>query len=155
MVRPIAILVSAAALTACASQLGSGFHLPQGDPVRGRQAFVELRCNSCHELAGVEPPLIRMKNPVALGGQTARVKTYGDLVTAIVNPSHRLAGGYPPEQVSIEGESLMALIFLNEVITVQQLIDIVAFLQQEYEFVPPPIGLYSDVYPATEPELEL
>jgi hypothetical protein len=75
------------------------------------------------------------------------VKTYGDLVTSIVNPSHRLARGYPREEVSTDGVSLMSWVFLNEVITVQQLIDIVAFLQDEYEFVPPPIRSSWDVYP--------
>jgi hypothetical protein len=146
--RTIAISFLAAALTACASQVGTGFHLPQGDPDRGRDAFVALRCNSCHELARIEPPLIRVQNPVALGGRTERVQTYGDLVTSIVNPSHRIARGYPPEQVSTGGQSLMAKVLLNDVMTVQQLVDLVALLQQAYEFVPPPVRPYEYVYPA-------
>jgi hypothetical protein len=146
--RAIAILVAAALLTACASQLGTGFHLPPGDPDRGREAFVELRCNSCHELAGIELARIRMEYPVALGGPTTRVQTYGDLVTSIVNPSHRIARGYPPERVSAGGESLLAKVFLNDLMTVQQLVDVVALLLQAYEFVPPPIRPYEYVYPA-------
>jgi hypothetical protein len=134
-------------LQACATEAGPGFHLPEGDVDRGREAFVGLRCNACHEIEGVERPTIASANPVALGGHTARVKTYGDLVTSIVNPSHRLARGYPREEVSTDGVSLMSWVFLNEVITVQQLIDIVAFLQDEYEFVPPPIRSSWDVYP--------
>ena len=148
MTRAIAILVLAAILTACASLVGTGFHFPQGNPDRGREAFVELRCNSCHRLPGIEPARISVENPIALGGQTARVRTYGDLMTSIVNPSHRIAGGYPPEQVSIGGQSLMAKVFLNEVMTVQQVVDLVALLQQAYEFVPPPIEPYDYVYPA-------
>jgi hypothetical protein len=45
----------------------------------------------------------------------------------------------------------MSLIGLNEVMTVQQLVDLAAFLQTEYEVVPPPIRL-EDVYELEEGE---
>ena len=72
---------------------------------------------------------------VELGGQVTKVRTYGELVTSIINPSHRLAWGQPREQVSQDGESLMRV--YNEVMTVQQLIDLVALLQSRYEVVIP------------------
>jgi hypothetical protein len=59
------------------------------------------------------------------------VRNYGQLVTALVNPSHEVAKGYPPEVVAPGGVSLMA--DANDVMTVQQLIDLVAFLQSKYE----------------------
>ena len=63
-----------------------------------------------------------------------RIKTYGDLVTAIVNPSHNLAKGYTPSLVAQDGKSRMTV--YNDVMTVSQLIDIVAFLQAHYELQP-------------------
>jgi hypothetical protein len=84
---------------------------------------------------------------VTLGGEVTRVKTYGELVTSIINPSHRLAQGYPTEEVSAAGESLMALAYLNDVMTVQQLIDLVAFLQARYEVRPPAYDADWYLYP--------
>jgi hypothetical protein len=145
------MVFAAAALQACATEWGGrGVHLPQGDAVRGREAFVELRCHVCHEIEGFAPPTpIVAATRVMLGGQTARIKTYGDLVTSIANPSHRFARGYPPEAIAVDGMPLMSLIHLNEVMTVQQLIDLVAFLQTVYEVVPPPIRL-DEVYPSDD-----
>jgi hypothetical protein len=146
----LTIVFSAAALQACATDWGRGVHLPQGDADRGRQAFVDLRCPACHEIAGFDPPpSIVARTRVMLGGQTARIKTYGDLVTSIANPSHRLARGYPPETVTVDGVPLMSLIYLNDVMTVQQLVDLVAFLQTDYEVAPPPIRP-DEVYPSEQ-----
>ena len=152
--RLIAITVLGAALQACAAEWGPGFHLPDGDAERGREAFVALRCHVCHTIEGFDPPspLVAARR-VALGGHTARIKTYGDLVTSIVNPSHRIARGYPPEDVSVNGESLMSRVYLNEVMTVQQLMDLVAFLQSEYEVVPPPIRPYWETYPSGDGDM--
>jgi hypothetical protein len=79
-----------------------------------------------------------------LGGASRRVRTYGDLVTSIINPTHRLIAGFPAEQVSRDGESLMPV--LNDVMTVQQLIDLVALLQSSYEVVPPADDPYAYGY---------
>jgi L-cysteine S-thiosulfotransferase len=154
VLRAVAIVLSAAALQACATEWGAGVHLPQGDADRGRAAFVDLRCHACHEIEGFDLPRtpIVARTRVMLGGQTVRVKTYGDLVTSITNPSHRLARGYPPESVSVDGVSLMSLIYLNDVMTVQQLVDLVALLQTEYEVVPPPIRLH-EVYPSEDADV--
>ena len=61
----------------------------------------------------------------------ARIKTYGELVTSIINPSHRLAKGYAEANVAMEGKSNMTV--YNDVMTVRELIDLVAFLQSHYE----------------------
>jgi hypothetical protein len=72
---------------------------------------------------------------VELGGLTDRVQTYGDLVTSIINPSHRIAEGYSPEEVMLDdGESRMA--YYNSVMTVEELIDIVTFLETKYDLKP-------------------
>jgi mono/diheme cytochrome c family protein len=136
MRKVVVIGLAAAALQACATEFGPGFHLPLGDPDRGRAAFSALQCGACHAIAGTAPDA-ENDGRFVLGGQTMRVKTYGDLVTSIVNPSHRLARGYPADEVSRNGESPMAAARLNEVMSVQQLVDLAAFLQAEYELAPP------------------
>ena len=114
-----------------------GFSLPEGDIVQGRQAFMDLQCNQCHTIAGEELPRIPLADPpyVELGGTSTRVKTYGQLVTAIINPSHDLADGYPAEVVSEDGVSNMYN--YNGYMTVQQLTDIVRFLQPYYKVTIP------------------
>jgi hypothetical protein len=80
----------------------------------------------------------------SLGGPTTRVQTYGQLVTSIINPSHKLIKRYPQDQISSEGQSFMPT--MNEFLTVQQLIDLVAFLQDQYQVVVPepyPYGPYA------------
>lgn len=139
LVRIVALLVAACCLSGCpgSPESARGFRLPDGDAEAGRAAFVALQCHACHQVADVELPSFPGTAPVSveLGGQVSRVKTYGDLVTSIINPSHKLIRRYPEDQVSRDGESLMPV--LNDVMTVQQLVDLVAFLQPNYEVVPP------------------
>ena len=115
----------------------AGFRLPDGDPVQGREVFLYMQCNQCHTIKGTELPVIPGADPayVELGGRVATVKTYGDLVTSVINPSHRLAPGYAKEKVSENGESNMYT--YNRHMTIQELIDLVAFLQSHYDVVPP------------------
>jgi hypothetical protein len=81
---------------------------------------------------------------VQLGGEVKRRKDYGNLVTAIINPSHRLAMGYDASMVANEGKSRMTVD--NDVMTVSQLVDIVAFLQSYYELQPYEPTPYRDYY---------
>jgi hypothetical protein len=122
------------------------FTLPPGDAERGHTAFVAFRCFDCHVVDGVDLPPGEEQGQVMvkLGGEVDRLRDYGDLVTAIVNPSHRLAKGYTPNFVSDEGKSRMTV--YNDVMTVSQLIDIVAFLQAHYELRPYEPTPYSDYY---------
>lgn len=119
-------------------QSGKGFTLPAGDRERGQQTYVTLHCNACHKIDGVQQ-LASVEGAdsqlsVALGGEVARIKTYGELVTAIINPSHRLAAGYPRDEVAVEGDSKMTN--YNDVMTVTQLTDLVTFLQSKYRLKP-------------------
>jgi L-cysteine S-thiosulfotransferase len=117
----------------------AGFRLPDGDAERGKAAFLELKCYNCHTVSGVDLA-VRGKEyaylrSVVLGGETRRVKTYGELVTSIINPSHSLVPGYSNELITKGDESAMAN--FNDRLTVRQLIDLVAFLQSRYQLVPP------------------
>lgn len=110
-----------------------GFSLPEGNGERGQQTFVALQCNACHTVSGKDLPEPEQTSEirVLLGGKTNRVRTYGELVTSIINPSHKLAVGYVPEAILPEQVSQMRN--YNDVMTVSQLIDLVAFLQASYQ----------------------
>ncbi len=115
----------------------SGFRLPDGDAEAGLEAFLYMQCNQCHTIKGLDLPAIPGADPpyVELGGKVTHVKTYGELVTSIINPSHKLATGYAADRVSADGESNMYN--YNRHMSVQELIDLVAFLQSHYDVVPP------------------
>jgi hypothetical protein len=134
MPRPIFIVALACAAFACAAQhkSASGFRLPDGDARKGREAFIELRCHACHSVDGVElpAPVAEPPVPVVLGGSLTRVPTDGELVTAIVHPSHGLAPRFV--RTEVQAGSLSRMGDFGEAMTVRQLVDIVAFLHSRY-----------------------
>jgi hypothetical protein len=115
-----------------------GFVLPEGSAERGQETFVSLGCTACHKIRDLDLPAPETEGPmmIVLGGGVTRVKSYGELLTSIINPSHRLARGFPKGKVSEEGESLMTN--YNDVMTIAELVDLVAFLQIQYEVTPRP-----------------
>lgn len=124
-----------------------GFRLPEGDAQAGREVFQYMQCHQCHTIDGEEFAEIPGMSPpyVALGGRSTHVKTYGELVTAIINPSHRLAPGYAEEVVSEDEESNMYV--YNQHMTVQELVDLVMFLQSKYDVIVP--AYRYRIYPTT------
>ena len=116
---------------------GRGFSLPEGNVDKGRTTFVELECNACHSVgdiervAGRDGPDINVK----LGGQVTTVKTYGNLVTSVINPSHKTSRRYAKQSIATEGRELKMVAY-NEIMTVQQLVDLVTYLESNYEVVP-------------------
>ncbi len=134
------VLVAVFALTACdeATVMSQrGFRLPDGDAQAGREAFLYMQCHQCHTIRGEKLPEIPGMEPpyVELGGKVTKVRTYGELVTSIINPSHKLAKGYPAEMISEDNESNMYV--YNSHMTVQELVDVVMFLQPYYDVVVP------------------
>jgi hypothetical protein len=134
-----AILISVMAACTYGPDSPQGFSLPEGDAAKGEQVFMQYQCLSCHALKGYEDPslLKEFDTPVPLGGTTSVVKTYAQLVTSVINPSHKLAprNRYIEEKVSNnDGSSKMRK--FNDVMTVQELIDLVAFLQPKYDVKP-------------------
>jgi sulfur-oxidizing protein SoxX len=136
---PTLLLVSLAALGGCDQDRAMserGFRLPDGNASAGRETFLYMHCNQCHTIKDEQLPTVAGFEPfVELGGSLTRVKTYGELVTAIINPSHKLADGYPEDLVSENGKSKMYV--YNGFMTVQELTDLVMFLQSHYDVVPP------------------
>jgi hypothetical protein len=127
--------------TACrtARHSSSAFYLPtDGDPERGKLAFVTLGCESCHEVAGVDLPRPTVQPPVhvVLGGSVESKLSDAYLVTSIINPSWDLAP-ISKEQTSSDGRHSRMPQYSDRM-TVRQLADIVAFLQSRYVVVQMP-----------------
>ena len=132
-------VAAALLLSACESK---EFVLPPGDIDAGKAVFAELGCNGCHSVTGhiEHAPAEQGAIHVELGGTVSRVKTYDDLVTSIINPSHKLSRGNNLMTVTEQGDSRMPI--YNEVMTVQQLVDLTAFLETTYEVWVPPYNVY-------------
>ena len=109
-----------------------GFSLPDGDVNAGRETYVTFQCHVCHSTDSV--PQLEVDGAtsisVVLGGETTHIKTYGELVTSIINPSHKVTRRTSPDMTSADGESKM--VSYNDFMTVTQLIDLVAFVQSNY-----------------------
>ncbi|MEM8863914.1 MAG: cytochrome C [Planctomycetota bacterium] len=128
------------------AQRADFFALPAGNATAGQEVFMKMRCYDCHDIPGVDLPLSEESDQVqvVLGGKVAKVKTYNDLVTSIINPSHRLSESYTTALVSRDGESNMTN--YNDVMTISELIDLVAFLQTQYKVVEPMRPSYPPYY---------
>jgi sulfur-oxidizing protein SoxX len=113
-----------------------GFSLPDGDVEQGRADYTNFACNACHVTDDVSylDADDDLAPRVVLGGETTRIKTYGELVTSIINPSHRVARRHSPTQADASGQSKM--VTFNDVMTVTQLIDLVAYVQSKYQLSP-------------------
>lgn len=112
--------------TGCQSsrRSASGFRLPPGgNAERGKAAFLAFGCNSCHDVAGTELPVpsVRRSSAIQLGGPVAFEPNDGRLVRAIIYPSTAPAWHMPD---------------YSDRMTVQQLTDLVAFLQPAYVVSP-------------------
>jgi hypothetical protein len=143
-------LAAAALLLGCTEpgpNSPNGFRLPAGDPAAGRQAFIDLRCYVCHQVQGVDAKFEGTPAAtVALGGPVSRVKSYGELVTAIINPTHKVAPDPAAPDRAATPESMMKLAGVNDVMTVTQLVNLVAFLQPQFKVVPPTYDPYTYHY---------
>lgn len=139
------VLLAAIGLTGCQPP-SSVFSLPEGDEARGEQIFVQMQCLACHTMEGYERPGAGedFEISIALGGKVGKIKTYADLVTSVINPSHTLAKGYASSIVQQDGESVMPV--YNDVMTVTQLVDLVTFLESKYEIRPYSRSDYGPIY---------
>jgi len=114
--------------TTQASPAPASVLLPPGDALRGESTFRELRCWSCHEVPGTDLPAPHAQPPVHVPlGTWDEPPTDGQLVTSIVNPSHEMAPGFREEAERADGLSRMGS--FAHAMTVQQLLDLVAFLR--------------------------
>ncbi len=145
LVKLIVLGIALASLSACGPdpKSAAGFTLPDGDVAQGKASYISLGCNNCHTHS--EVPQVgdaeAASVSITLGGESTRVRSYGELVTSVINPSHRVARRSSEEMADESGRSRMASV--NDVMTVSQLIDLVAFLQASYTLSPH----YNTAYP--------
>ena len=116
---------------------GRGFELPPGNAEKGKAAFVQLNCTECHRVDGVElpTPTAKLELIVTLGGEVTHLRTYGELVTAIIHPRAATSD----EQRAPTPATRPPMKDFNRAMTVEELVNIVTFIQPTYrELVPPP-----------------
>lgn len=150
--RIVTTLLAAIICTACdyGPTAPRGFSLPDGDIDKGKQVFLEMQCLSCHTLSGYaqenqgESIKKEREFSIALGGEVKRIKTYAELLTSIINPSHKFPLSYSSDVTQSGGLSRMKN--YNEVMTVAQLIDLVTFLQPHYQLRPYTPSYYMDYH---------
>lgn len=135
-------MVALVALSACTGEGKPvrGFVLPEGDVAQGEQVFVDFNCHACHTIPGVEFPEVEYELPFMLeiGGEVLRVKNYGELLTAVVNPDHIISRKYRDMMKQAEREAVMTpMPYRGEDMTVAELIDLVEFLHAHYTRLQP------------------
>ena len=118
------LVVMSLTLFSCDNGIDSprGFSLPTGNIEAGKIAFLKYQCLACHTLDGVNDD------------KKTKIVTYAELVTSIINPSHKFSNLHSPQFRTPQGESKMKV--FNDVMTVTELIDLVSFLQPNYSLKP-------------------
>jgi hypothetical protein len=103
-----------------------GFFVPEGDAAAGRQAFVDLKCFSCHRVYDQDFPAPTAAQPGPVLGLRQMDYSVGWLMNGIVNPSHTIstgASGLAPEsELSRMGD-------FTDAMSVRQLINLAAFFK--------------------------
>jgi cbb3-type cytochrome oxidase cytochrome c subunit len=104
--------------------VGWKFSWPPGDPVNGREVFVKLECYSCHEVKGEKFPAPQgeIGPELAMMGPLHEVEYFAE---AIINPNAVIVEGKGYE--AADGASKMPS--YNDLLTVQEVIDLVAYLK--------------------------
>lgn len=136
------VILSLSWLAACTGEGKPvrGFVLPEGDIGQGEQVFLAYRCHHCHTIPEKEFPKLDAELPFVLeiGGKVLRVKNYGELLTAVVNPDHVISPKYRRmlREAGKEPEISPMPDFTGEM-SVEELIDLVAFLHAQYTKLQP------------------
>ncbi len=106
---------------------GWSFTLPEGNPQVGRQIFIEMECFKCHAITNEDfPPVNRSTGEV--GPDLTGIGKYHSaeyIAESIINPNAVIITG--PGYTGSDGLSIM--LSYNEVLTLHQLIDLVAYLK--------------------------
>ncbi len=97
------------------------FTLPKGDPVKGRAVFQKYECQSCHEVHGEDFPYAGVDYGPELS-QMGPLHPLEYFAESIMNPSAVAEKQYR----NANGKSMMPT--YNEKMTVQELIDVSAYL---------------------------
>jgi hypothetical protein len=124
--RALVVIVAAAV----AAGAGCARSRSAGDPGRGRQAFIEYKCTTCHDVVGETLPPASVTPAVTLGGRVLLPPSEDKLKDDITLPSSHFAVGYPSEQIMKDGHSRMP--DYSAVLKGEQVADLVAYLRTRY-----------------------
>ncbi len=138
----VLLMVSLFVLSACSvkSPPVKGFVLPEGDVVQGEQVFIEYNCHGCHTIPGVDLPKNDFEPPFILeiGGKVHRVRGYGELLTAVINPDHVISKEYTKVLEKADRAAVISpMPYYSDVMTIAEMIDLVAFLHVQYSKLQP------------------
>jgi cytochrome c1 len=114
---------------------GWKFTWPQGNPVKGREVFMKLECYGCHEVKGERLPV----PSEVVGPELSMMAPLHDaeyFAEAIIHPNAVIQTGKGYE--AADGSSKMPL--YNDLVTVQEVIDLVAYLKSLKPTVDAPAG---------------
>ena len=100
-------------------------YLTMGDAAAGRRAYLALKCNTCHIIAGepISGNSTRLTGPQL--GKSVALQSPGQIADSIVAPRHAISKRAGPWQRS-PGSNMGDY---AHIMTVQQLIDLVAYLR--------------------------
>jgi len=119
------LAVGLASAAACARSASTG------DPERGRRAFIDYKCTTCHEVVGETLPPASVTPAITLGGRVLLPPSEEKLTADITLPSSHFAVGYPSQQIMKDGQSRMP--DYSKVLKGEQVADLVAYLRTRYK----------------------
>jgi Cu/Ag efflux protein CusF len=102
---------------------GWSFTLPQGDPSKSRQVFIKFACFACHRVAGEDFP---DPGAAAVGPELSQMGAMHPLeffAESVMNPDAVILN---ERDIGEDGRSMMRA--FNKLMTVQELIDLSAYL---------------------------
>jgi len=100
-------------------------YLAMGDPVAGRRAYLALKCNTCHSVAG-EPIGARLPRLPGPGlGKSVALESPQQIADSIAAPGHAISEKTGPWHRSASSN----MGNYTNVMTVRQLMDLVAYLR--------------------------
>jgi hypothetical protein len=80
-----------------------------------------------------EPPFT-----LEIGGKVHRVKRYGELLTAVINPDHVISKEYTKVLEKADRTAVISpMPYYTDVMTIAEMIDLVAFLHVQYSKLQP------------------
>lgn len=128
------LLVLVVVLGGCADRTRLA-ELPDGDPIRGRAAFVERGCLACHDPAFDEamPSPAHPELAVTLGGKVRWVPGVGHIASDIAVPSARISRA-AASSTTADGRSRMP--DLSSSLTLREVADLAAYVQTQYALEP-------------------
>ena len=105
---------------------GWNFTLPKGDPAKGRDVFAKFECYACHQVKGEKFPAPAERSKVGPElSQMAPLHEAEYFAESVISPSAVIDKGKGYQ--AADGSSKMPS--FNDSMTVQELIDLVAYLR--------------------------